>query len=406
MKKLNLLLSAYACVPGRGSEPGVGWNLAVALSKYHNVWVVTQADKKPFIEREIKRNPNSNLQFIYYDLPFWKIKLIKNGIQIYYYLWHVFGARHVQKWCAEHSIDIAHHITMVRYWSPCILRNSPVPFVWGPVGGGEFIPPQLSQSLGVKERIKEWFRMFVQCSAHWDPFVKKTVKEARVCFVTTQQTRERIEQVHKRACVEYSEAGLSVADIEKLSEIIDPSVGSFRFISMGRLLSWKGFHLGLRAFAEAKIPDSEYWVCGDGPQRKFLEDLSCSLGIADKVKFLGKLPRDEALSKLKSSHALVHPSLHDSGGWVCLEAMASRRPVICLDWGGPGVQVQETTGIKVVPASEKETVQRLANAMSKLWNEQQHLNDMGEACLSHVLDNFLWDNKAKYLTEVYLEILK
>src|SRR2546430_4418443 len=42
-----------------------------------------------------------------------------------------------------------------------------------------------------------------------------------------------------------------------------------------------------------------------------------------------------------------HPSLHDSGGWVCLEAMAAGRPVICLDLGGPGYQVTEESGIKI-----------------------------------------------------------
>ena len=125
MKKLNVLLSAYACVPGRGSEPGVGWNFALTTSKYHNVWVVTQADKRPFIEKELQSGSYKNLHFVYYDLPFWKIKLLPNGIQVYYYLWHVFAARHVKKWCSEYDIDVVHHITMVRYWSPCMMRNSP-----------------------------------------------------------------------------------------------------------------------------------------------------------------------------------------------------------------------------------------------------------------------------------------
>lgn len=406
MKKLNILLSAYACVPGRGSEPGVGWNLATALSKYHNVWVVTQADKRPFIEKEMQKSPNENLNFIYYDLPFWKIKLMPNGIQVYYYLWHIFAAGQVKKWCSTHAIDVAHHITMVRYWSPCMLRSSPVPFVWGPVGGGESTPRGLIKSMPIGERIKEWVRMFVQTAAHIDPFVRKTVAAADVCLVTTSQTKERVLQIRSRECIEYSESGLGRDEVDALCSAGLPPDGKLRFISMGRLLSWKGFHLGLKAFAEADIPDAEYWVCGDGPQRAYLEQLVSSLRIDTRVKFWGRLQRNEALEKLKQSHVLVHPSLHDSGGWVCLEAMASKRPVICLDWGGPGVQVQDNTGIKVIPGSEQETVQRLKDAMLKFSSDRKLLEEMGTACLEHINENYIWDSKVRFYTRKYLELIE
>ena len=60
---------------------------------------------------------------------------------------------------------------------------------------------------------------------------------------------------------------------------------------MGRLLHWKGFHLGLRAFAQANLPNTEYWIVGDGPQWHHLQTLASDLGIAKKVKFWGRLPR-------------------------------------------------------------------------------------------------------------------
>ncbi|MAV39229.1 MAG: glycosyl transferase family 1 [Puniceicoccaceae bacterium] len=405
MKKLNVLLSAYACVPGRGSEPGVGWNFALTTSKYHNVWVVTQADKRPFIEKELQSGSYDNLHFIYYDLPFWKIKLLPNGIQVYYYLWHVFAARHVKKWCSEYDIDVVHHITMVRYWSPCMMRSSPVPFVWGPVGGGESTPPGLIGSMPWKERLKEKVRKLVQIAAHLDPFVRKTVRAADLCLVTTAQSRERVISIRKRECMEYSESGLLKEEVEALSTADAAPISTLRFISMGRLLSWKGFHLGLHAFAEAAIPNSEYWVCGDGPRRAYLEGLAKSLGIADRVRFFGRLQRSEALERLNESHVLVHPSLHDSGGWVCLEAMASRRPVICLDWGGPGVQVTDEAGMKVVPGSESETVEGIKEAMLRFGKDRALVGCMGEASLEHIRKNYIWDSKVIQYTDRYMELL-
>ena len=39
---MKVLLSAFACAPYRGSEPGVGWNWAMALAKYNDVVVLTR----------------------------------------------------------------------------------------------------------------------------------------------------------------------------------------------------------------------------------------------------------------------------------------------------------------------------------------------------------------------------
>ena len=102
------------------------------------------------------------------------------------------------------------------------------------------------------------------------------------------------------------------------------------------------------------------------PRRRSLEVLARRLGVDHKVRFWGHLPRKEALSKLERCHVLVHPSLHDSGGWVCLEAMAAGLPVVCLDLGGPATQVTQETGIKVAARNPRQTVVDLAEAM-KDW---------------------------------------
>ena len=84
---MNILISAYACEPLKGSEPGVGWNLSVALSKKHNVTVITRLNNKKNIEKYLDENPIENLNFIYYDLPkslIWIKKII--GVQVYYML--------------------------------------------------------------------------------------------------------------------------------------------------------------------------------------------------------------------------------------------------------------------------------------------------------------------------------
>ena len=69
MRRLKVLMSAYACEPGRGSEPGVGWVVASEMARYHDVWVITRPNHRPFIEAELARNPQPDLHFVYWDLP-------------------------------------------------------------------------------------------------------------------------------------------------------------------------------------------------------------------------------------------------------------------------------------------------------------------------------------------------
>src|SRR4029078_12932115 len=89
-------------------------------------------------------------------------------------------------------------------------------------------------------------------------------------------------------------------------------------------------------------------IVGDGPERANLADLVGRLGLKDRGVFWGSRPPPEPLETFAACHVLVHPTFHDSGGWVCLEAMAAGKPVICLDLGGSAELVTDRTGIKGV----------------------------------------------------------
>jgi hypothetical protein len=71
VKRLKVLMSAYACAPGKGSEPGVGWAVAREMACYHDIWVITRRNNRPAIEAELARNPQPGLCFVYWDLPNW-----------------------------------------------------------------------------------------------------------------------------------------------------------------------------------------------------------------------------------------------------------------------------------------------------------------------------------------------
>lgn len=174
-----------------------------------------------------------------------------------------------------------------------------------------------------------------------------------------------------------------------------------RFISIGRLLHWKGFHLGLRAFHQANLPKAEYWIVGEGSELKRLQKLAHDLKISNQVKFWGWLSRPKTLSILENCHLLVHPSLHDSGGMVCMEAMAAGRPVICLDLGGPAIQVTEKTGFKIKVETPQQAVQDIAAVMVRLSKDRAMIRHMGQAAKQRISQNYDWKYIGKSLNQIY-----
>ena len=144
---------------------------------------------------------------------------------------------------------------------------------------------------------------------------------------------------------------------------------------------------------------------GEGPELERLEALAVDLGIADRVKCWGLQSRSVVLLKLGQSSALVHPSLHDSGGWVCLEAMAAGRPVICLDLGGPAQQVTAATGFKVPAHHPEQTVTALAAAMVQIAESGDLRLQMGKAGQERVKDYYSWEARGKYLATTYAALI-
>ncbi|BAZ06803.1 glycosyltransferase family 4 protein [Calothrix sp. NIES-3974] len=407
---MKILISAYSCEPGRGSEPGVGWNVAKEVAKYHQVWVLTRPDEsKAIIEAELARHPIPNLNFVYFTLPFWQNSLRwgqSGAIQIHYYLWQIQAYFVARKLHQHLHFDLTHHVTFVKYSNPSFLSLLPIPFIWGPVGGGESAPKAFWQDFSLRAKVYEISRNFMRWLGEIDPFVKITATKSCLVRATTEDTAKRLQYLGVKNIQVISESGLPKQEIISLGKYPIPNERVTKFMSMGRLLHWKGFHLGIRAFATANLPNSEYWILGDGPERQRLEKLAIELGVRTKVKFWGRLPRSQSLEKLKECIALIHPSLHDSGGWVCLEAMAAGRPVICLDLGGPGVQVTSETGFKIIANTPEQTVQDLAVAITRLGYEPQLRLEMGQAAKNRVRELFDQEKMGRNLARLYQQIVE
>ena len=398
-------MSAYACEPGKGSEQGVGWSMAREMAKYHDVWVITRANNRASIERALRDHPPSQLCFVYFDLPSWSRwwKRGQRGLQVYYYLWQVGAYFLARRFHRTVGFDVVHHVTFGKYWTPSFLALLPIPFVWGPVGGAESAPRAFWVNLGPRGKSHETIRALARWLGERDPFVVLTARRSAIALAKTEETARRLRRLGARDVRIFFEAGLPAAEIDRLAHSASSNGGTIRFVGVGNLLHLKGFHLGLCAFARAGIKNAEYWIIGDGPEREHLKAAAHDLGIAERVRFWGWLPRAEALQRLAECHALVHPSLHDSGGWVCMEAMAAGRPVICLDLGGPAAQVTDHTGLKVHARDPQQAVRDLAEAMRRLAGAPELRALLGEAGKRRSREVFCWEPKGALLNAMYAQ---
>ena len=390
-----------------GSEPGIGWNVVREAARRHQVWAITRRKNEAAICAELQRAPLPNLHMVYVDLPAparaWKRGQL--GIEAYYRVWQLLTRRVVRRLHRSVRLDLTQHVTFGRYWSPTSFANLPVPFVWGPVGGGETCPTAFLEDLNPRGRAYEFFREQARRLGEWDPSVRMAARRAALALAVTPETRSRLLALGTKRVELLSAMGLDRTTFEHLSRLPAANASGIRFVSMGRLLHWKGFHLGLKAFAAAALPQSEYWIVGDGPERAALTDLVRRLGVESRVHFLRSVARSQALEKLAAFHVLIHPSLHDSGGWVCLEAMAAGKPVICLDLGGPAEQITADTGVKVAARDPKQAVCDLAQAMTRLGCDAELRHDMGEAGRERVRREYLWEKKGDRLAALYASVL-
>lgn len=404
---MKILLSAFACEPGQGSEEGVGWNTVVEAAKHQEVWVLTRTFYRDAIEAELAARPIANLHFIYIEPLGWKenFKGRQGGVQLHYYLWQIlayFVARSLHR---KIGFDIARHVTYVKFWSPSFISLLPIPFIWGPVGGGEAAPKTFWADFSFKAKLYETAREWAQKLGESDPFARITARRSILALATTEDTAKRVQAMGAKNVQVLSESYLSKAEMARLRECKMPAASPLRFISMGRLLHWKGYHLAVRAFAIANLPNAEYWLLGDGPERDRLKSLAEEMGISSQIKFWGRLPRKESLGKLGESHVLIHPSLHDSGGWTCLEGMAAGRPIVCFDLGGPSTQVTAETGIKVSGYHPKQAVNDLAEAIARLADDPELRSRMGQAGQKRVAEVYDWDVNGRFFAQLCEDIV-
>lgn len=352
--KLRILLSAYACEPGKGSEPGVGWHWANEMAALgHEVWVLTRSNNQTAIEAALAASPQRpQLRFVYYDLPNCLLWLKRRGlpVQMYYALWQ-FGvlrtARELHERIQFHAVQ---HLTFGGFRTPSRLWKLGVPFVFGPVGGGERAPMALRRDMGWRPHASELLRDLLLVLARANPMLRRCLRESALILCKTDDTRQALPGFVRARAKCQLEIGINTPpQISKSGEPQRASSECLRLLFVGRFIHWKGGAIAIRALIEAldRGAGATLTLVGTGPEEARWRRLVAAAGVEHRIQWHPWLSQAELQAVYQSHDALLFPSLHDSSGNVVLEALSHGLPVICIDLGGPVQVVDDLSAIVV-----------------------------------------------------------
>lgn len=394
---MRVLVSAYACEPDVGSESEVGWQVVRRLAITHSVVVVTRENHADRLREAL--SPALDVRVVGIDLPPRLRRIVKKGprgARIYYRLWQRALRRTVAQLHEEDAFDVLHHLTWASISVGTPLRTIPAPLVLGPVGGG--VPPawRLLPYMPVRYQAYEALRAVSIGVRNVNLGARATWRQAQAILCQNHETRRRLPRSCRARASVLSNVGVE-SGLVRAHAPSRPDGSGPRAVFLGRLLPHKGAAWAIRAIAADPATNATLTIVGDGPHRGSCERLAERLGVADRVEFLGWLPRNEALAALDDADVLLLPTQHDEGGPLAVaEAMARGLRVVALDRGGPAVSVGGA-GVVVKAAPARDLAQRLARGLTAAAELPP------EAALGRARE-LTWDSLTAQLDTIYREL--
>ena len=155
--------------------------------------------------------------------------------------------------------------------------------------------------------------------------------------------------------------GLDLVDLERgaTSTPVPRKERELRVVTVGRLSPEKGLAGLLEAFAALDL-DVELRIVGDGPERDALENQVRTLGIADRVTFVGRVPSSAVIAELLYADVFAMASFMEGLPVVLMEALAMEVPVIAPRVAGiPELVEHGVSGLLFAPGHWNELGEQL-----------------------------------------------
>ncbi len=176
-------------------------------------------------------------------------------------------------------------------------------------------------------------------------------------------------------------------------------------LMVGNLLRGKGHELVLNAIAQVapQFPGLHCSVIGEGPDQGHFAALVQSLGISERVSFLGRQDRAAVAKAMRECTIFALPSRFEGLGCAYLEAMSCGKPVIACEGQGIGSIIQHRDNGWLIPV---DGVPEITDALRQLLASPDLRTRLGTNARQTILDGLTLADQARRLSDLYRDVIK
>ena len=418
MSARRILLVAYQCGPGTGSVSQIGWEWYTRLCLKHEVTLVTHVRNRAALTAA--GAPAAGSEIVYVDTEWFAGPLYRLAKRLFPYSEHsVFLVSSLDyfvfDWSAFRQLreqlkggplwEVIHRVTPVTLAAPTWLGRLGLPMVLGPLNSGLKDPRGFGR---IMRSESTWLVRLREFSHLFDYLIGSSRRAARI-LTATRATLAGVPARYRGRCRSMIENGVELARFVPTPWPHAPAPDRpLKILFVGRLIPVKALDLLLDAVARLSAEGAalQLTVAGDGPMRSEWEKRTAALGLQAQVRFMGNLPPAEVSSQMQRCHVFCLPSVRESGGAVLLEAMASARPVIAMDFGGPGELVDREVGALVDLDTPAQSSADIAALLRDVMAQPEDWRRRGLAGRRRVESLYSWSAKVDSADAIYSEILQ
>jgi glycosyltransferase involved in cell wall biosynthesis len=400
-RKLNLLLIAPNCDGTDVGEAFCAHRWVEHLSTIARVTLLTQA-------RPGRIAPSSQLQCA--EVIEWPEPMLSGRLERVSAMlkpaYPLFAAR-ARKWIGQalragRQFDVLHQLTPLALRYPFPAMGFGIPYVLGPHGGSLESPPAFSSECRgapafTKLRSLDRYRLRV------DPWLRRSFAGAACVIGVAPYVRDLLGSVPVSRFEVLSELGIDepLPPAERSYES-----GKLRLLHVARAVRTKGLRDCVRAMALLRdLPCVTLVQAGDGEELETCRVEANRLGVADRITFLGRIPRAEVEELYAGSDAFLFPSFREPSGSVVFEAMRHALPIIAADRGGPGHVVNRRSGILVPVEGPDQLASALADAIRELASSPQQALALSRGARKRAVELGSWPGKVEAMAAIYQSIV-
>ncbi len=404
---MKLLVSAYACIPNRGSEPGNGWNWTLENAKLgHAVWCFTTPEGKQAITDELKKYPELKITVVYVDVPPLVNYLYRFQpfLYLHYLMWQAKAGRKAREIDREVDFDLVLHASMTSFQLGSGMWRVKKPLIFGPVGGGSFPPKAFKKYFFGKwhiEVIRKWTSDLLLL---FNKSIRSVAKNGALIVVANHDTYKMAKQLGATRIKMFLDVGLPESFFPEVIPVRDDRK-VLKILWVGRIFPRKGLPLVLEALSKVR-KDLPYHltIIGDGTHGHLMPELLKKYDLEAVTDWKGQVAWEVVKQAYVENHIFIFCSLRDTFGAQYLEAMAYGLPIISLKHQGAGDHIPDDAGIKVAVTYPDDTVKNIALAIEYMYDHPEECTAFGLRG-SEFAKNQTWESRALRLAELYRDVV-